>query len=193
MRSRALSTDRSSGSTIPMPARVRRQHLAAAVVLITGLAAAGAASAQGEGLVQRETEGPAALRSLTEAAIARESAAAAPLRLGDFFLFDHGRTPGESPTGLRLSSGLFGPQKPFTLFDAQVADPPSQPYLGLGYSRGNGPRSPWSLSADVGFTSPSGNNGQRLRGVLTGTQGLEDAMRDLRWSPVMAVNVRYAF
>jgi hypothetical protein len=159
-----------------------------ALMLASGLLAAGA---QADGLVQRDTEGPVALRSPTEVAIARDTVAATPLRLGDYFLFGRVGPDGAAPSGVRLSSGLFGPQRPFTLFDAQLDTPPTQPYLGLGYSRA-WLKSQLSLSADLGMTSPGGGSA-RLRGVLGGSQTLDDAMRDLRWSPVMAVNVKYAF
>jgi hypothetical protein len=150
------------------------------------------AVSQAQGLAQRETDGPNALRPPTEAAIARETAQAAPLRLGDYFLFGGPRAEGTPANGMRLSTGLFGPLHPFTLFDAPLADPAPQPYLGLGYSRA-WQRSGLSLSADVGVTSPASNGAARVRGVLGGSQNLDDAVRDLRWSPVMAVNVNYAF
>jgi hypothetical protein len=172
---------------------IRGRH---GVVLALALGASFATSvafAQAEGTAQRETEGPAALRTPTEQAIFRDSNPATPLRLGDFFLFDRGRPEGMAPSGLRLSTGLFGPSKPMTLFDSPQLDAAaSQAYLGLGYTRA-WMKSQLSLSADVGMTSPTTNTMSRLRGVMTGSQNLDDAMRDLRWSPVMAVNVNYAF
>jgi hypothetical protein len=150
-----------------------------------------AASARAEGLVQRDTEGPSALRSPTETAIARDAATPTPLRLGDYFLFGRVGPEGTSPSGLRFSSGLFGPQRPFTLFESPLDTPPAQPYLGLGYSRA-WMKSQLSVNADVGMTSPGGGS-MRLRSVMGGNQTLDEAVRDLRWSPVMAVNVKYAF
>lgn len=158
--------------------------------------ASSVAAAQGSTVTTRELDGTAVLRSPAEVAIARDLTLGAPLRLTDYYPFGHLAVPGRAPSGLRLSGGLYGPQRPFTLFESQVDASPSQAYLGLGYSRawsrstlGSG----FSINADLGVTSPSANNGARLRGLLNGSQGLDDTMRDLRWSPVMAVNVKYSF
>jgi hypothetical protein len=196
MRPRPFSSGRSSPvlslqSRQRTPARTGAWRIALAVV---GTAVATSAFAQAEGTAQLQTTGPAALRTPTEQAIVRDSSPAAPLRLGDFFLFDRNRPEGMAPSGLRFSTGLFGPQKPMTLFDSPILEAPaSQAYLGLGYTRA-WMKSQLSLSADVGMTSPATSGTMnRLRNVMTGGQNLDDAMRDLRWSPVMAVNVNYAF
>ncbi len=157
-------------------------------VLATALAAGAQAQAPSP---DRDADGPAASRSPTETAILRDAAPVAPLRLGNFYLFDRGPV-GAPPSGLRLSSGLFGPSRPVTLFESAIYAPPSQAYLGLGYSQ-QLLKSQLSLSADMGMTSPGGMSGAHVRGMFTGTQSLDDAVRELRWSPVMAVNVMYAF
>lgn len=174
------------------PSPIARVVRAAAVLACVAGGLPAVCAAQSEGLVQRPTEGPMAFRSATEAAIARDGLAVAPLRLGDIFLFSHAGADGLAPSGLRFSSGLFGPQRPFTLFESAFDPSPSQPYLGLGYSRA-WPKSQVSLEADLGLTSSSGGNGARLRNLLTGGQNVDDAFRDFRWSPVMAVAVKYAF
>lgn len=134
---------------------------------------------------------PLTLPNLTALAILRDSASPAPMRLGDVYLFSGDARPGAAPSGLRLSSGLFGPKHPFSLFDAPLDGSPSQAYLGLGYT-GTWLKSRLSLDADLGLTAP-GSGMTHWRGVIDGSQGLDQALRDLHWQPVMALDVRYAF
>ncbi len=65
------------------------------------------------------------------------------------------------------------------------------PYLGLGYS---GPiwHSGFSLTADLGVMAERVDGSGRVRGVF-GSQSLDGAVRELRFSPVLQLGVRYAF
>jgi len=164
--------------------------LAAAALLAL---AAGASQAQGSGqlLLRPAAEGPDAQRSPTELAILRAAIRPAPVRLfGDYFFFDGAATPGGG--GLRASSGLISAPRPWSLFDAQSDAPLNQPYLGLGYSK-LWLNSQLSLNADFGLASQNPGGISRMRNILSGPQTLDDTVRDLRWAPVMAVHVSYAF
>jgi hypothetical protein len=63
----------------------------------------------------------------------------------------------------------------------------SLPYIGLGYSH-LWFNSQLSLNADFGLTSPN-----HARGLFSNASGLDDVTSQLRWAPLMAVNVRYSF
>jgi hypothetical protein len=73
-----------------------------------------------------------------------------------------------------------------SLSDGQ-ADP--TPYFGLGWS-GLSARRGWGLSADLGFAArPSSAGGLRV----SGAQGLDELLRELRLTPVLHLGVSYAF
>ena len=132
-------------------------------------------------------------RPATARAILKANPLPSPLKpFGDYWLF---ATPDDGlhlpPSGLRASTGLVGAPHPFSLFDTRKDDAPL-PYLGLGYS-GLWLRSQLSLDADFGLASQSPGNVGHLRNVFNGVQTLDDVMRDLRWSPVMAVRLAWAF
>ncbi|MET0383288.1 MAG: hypothetical protein ABW032_07695, partial [Burkholderiaceae bacterium] len=71
-------------------------------------------------------------------------------------------------------------------------DAPSMPYIGLGYSH-LWVNSQLILNADFGLASQNPAGAGRVRGLFNRTQSLDDVTGDLRWAPVMAVNVRYSF
>lgn len=169
----------------------RRRGGLATVALAAALGAAIALPARAQVPDRRDVTSPLTLPNLTALAILRNGVAPAPLRLGDVYLFSGDERPGTGPSGLRLSSGLFGPKHPFSLFDAPLDGSPSQAYLGLGYT-GTWLKSRLSLDADLGLTAP-GSGMSHWRGVIDGSQGLDQALRDLHWQPVMALDVRYAF
>ena len=164
----------------------------AAVLVLAAAASAPLARAQGESTLH-ESESAAGMRTPTEAALARDASTVAPMRVSDVFLFSYpGLLGATRPAGLRVSSGLYEPLRPFSLFDMQLDSQPSQPYLGLGYTHA-WYRSGLSLDADLGMTSPSLGTVARARGLFTGSQSLDDTVRGLRLSPVMSVNVKLAF
>ncbi|MEO7339001.1 MAG: hypothetical protein ABIV63_20700, partial [Caldimonas sp.] len=64
--------------------------------------------------------------------------------------------------------------------------------FGIGYT-GLSPHGGWSFRADLGLVSLSPGGAVRLGRLVTGNQNLDDAVRDLRLSPVMQLGVSYAF
>lgn len=118
--------------------------------------------------------------------------------LGNYYLFDPTQsdlTPTLSSLvgGFRLSTGVYGLSHTTNLFDGRPGSNQNLPYIGLGYSR-LWFNSQLSLNADFGLASQ--NNGAGLwhmRGLSGGVQTLDEAAGELRWAPVMAVNVRYSF
>jgi hypothetical protein len=104
-----------------------------------------------------------------------------------------GPLPGAA-TGSAFSASrrVFG-QAPTSLpGDAAAIDTPSLPYVGVGYT-GLSPRGGWSFSADLGVFSLSPSSAVKLGRVLGGSQGLDEALRDMRWSPVLQLGVSYSF
>ena len=65
------------------------------------------------------------------------------------------------------------------------------PYLGLGYTSLS-LRSGWSFSADLGLVA-QGSGGVRLGRSHAGNQGLDDAVRDIRMTPLLQFGVSYSF
>ncbi|MEO8152189.1 MAG: hypothetical protein ABI605_03895 [Rhizobacter sp.] len=65
------------------------------------------------------------------------------------------------------------------------------PYLGVGYT-GLSSKGGWGLSADLGLMATP-RSSVRLGKVFNGTQSLDDAMRDLRFAPLLQVGVSYSF
>jgi hypothetical protein len=63
----------------------------------------------------------------------------------------------------------------------------SLPYVGLGYSH-LWFNSQLTLNADFGLTSQSHG-----RGLFSSPSSLDDVTNQVRWAPVMAVNVHYSF
>jgi hypothetical protein len=161
-------------------------------------------AAQAQGLDLRGTESPNVWRPTSAAnAFSGLSLAPAPASstslhmFNDYFFVDPARTD-LSPRmtslfgGFRASTGFTGPSQPFSLFDKAPDMGQALPYLGLGYSH------LWlnntvSLKADLGLASQNPWSASHLRGTPPPAQTLEDVTRDLRWSPVMAVNLSYSF
>ena len=79
----------------------------------------------------------------------------------------------------------------------QGADPASDsggavPYLGFGYS-GLIARSGWGISADLGLVAQNPGGSVRLGHAFNGTMPLDDALHELRLSPVLQLGVSYSF
>jgi hypothetical protein len=66
------------------------------------------------------------------------------------------------------------------------------PYLGVGYT-GLSPRGGWTVSADLGLVAQSPSNAVRLGRLFGSGQNLDDAVRDLRMTPMFQLGVSYAF
>ncbi len=66
------------------------------------------------------------------------------------------------------------------------------PYLGVGYTNLS-VRSGWSFSADLGLVAQSAGSAGRLGRSLYGSQSLDDAVREMRMTPLLQLGVSYSF
>lgn len=86
---------------------------------------------------------------------------------------------------------VFGPSPAILPGDA-ASDTATVPYLGVGYT-GLSTRGGWSFSADLGMMSLAPSGVVKLGRVFSGSQSLDDTLRDMRWSPVLQLGVSYSF
>jgi hypothetical protein len=170
--------------------RARAGHQAAALAIL----AATTLGAQAEGLVLRAYESPTTAHAGAEYALTNSHIPGSAIRLfGDYWFFDPttqanlGPTMGSIVSGFRASTGVVGLAQPLSLFDTRPDALQSVPYIGLGYSH-LWFKSQLSLNADFGLASQIHG-----RGLLANSSSLDDVTSQLRWAPVMAVNVRYSF
>jgi hypothetical protein len=115
--------------------------------------------------------------------------------LGDYYFPLASWLPLTREGGLRATSGLIttsGFRIPRDTLS--LAEPPdAQPYLGLGYTH-LALRGGWGFSADVGFVAQSPQAAVRFgRALLGNGQSLDDAVRNLRLTPLVQLGVRYTF
>jgi hypothetical protein len=73
-----------------------------------------------------------------------------------------------------------------------AADPAAVPYVGLGYT-GSWSKSGWGFSADFGLMALNHGSAVKLGRGYTGGQNLDDAVRDVRLSPLVQLGVSYSF
>jgi hypothetical protein len=171
-------------------ARLARAFLPA---LAAAILAPWAGGAQGEGLALRAQESGLGSRAGTEYALTNSRTPASSIRLfGDYYFFDPahsnmGPALGSLVGGFRASTGVLSPAQPMSLYDTRPDPLQSLPYVGLGYSHLYF-NSQLSLNADFGLASQ--NHGH---GLFNSASSLDDVTSQLRWAPVMAVNVRYSF
>jgi len=178
---------------------------AATALLVSALALLGAAHAQGldlRGSYQPNVWRPSsAANAFAGLSLARSHPNAASLHLfSDYYFYDPSAHPdgslgplvGSVIGGFRASTGVAGISSGPSLFDNQPDPAQSLPYLGIGYSH-LWLNSTLSVNADLGLASQNPWAMNHLRGQPVGTQSLDDVTRDLRWSPVMAVNLSYSF
>ena len=150
-------------------------------------------SAQAEGLTLRAQETSYGTHAVAEYALTNYHAAASSIRVfGDYYFFDPahsnmGPALGSLVGGFRASTGVVGLAQPMSLYQARPDPLQSLPYIGLGYSHLYF-NSQVSLNADFGLASQ--NHGH---GLFNSASSLDDVTNQLRWAPVMAVNVRYSF
>ena len=100
---------------------------------------------------------------------------------------------------LTASRGLLGVERQFSrslsaplAAPDNAAEPSAVPYFGVGYT-GLSARSRWSFSADLGMVARSPGQALKLGRVLTGSQGVDDLLRELRLAPLLQLGVSYSF
>jgi hypothetical protein len=170
--------------------RVCPSHRAAALAILT----AATMGVQAEGLTLRAQENPYSTRTAAEYALTNSHVPANSIRLfGDYYFFDPaqsnmGPTMSSLVGGFRASTGVVGLTQPLSLYDTRPDSLQNLPYIGLGYSH-LWFNSQLSLNADFGLASQSGHG----HGLFNNAASLDDVTSQLRWAPVMAVNVRYSF
>ena len=91
----------------------------------------------------------------------------------------------------RLGLSLLSPSAaPSSALASENADP--VPYLGFGYS-GSLWHDSISLTADLGMVSERAAAAGNVGRALFGNQGMNQALRDMRLSPVLQLGMRYTF
>lgn len=108
--------------------------------------------------------------------------------LGDFYFGPPGLQLPASMGGLRATSGLIGE----TRATAQSLKTEILPYLGLGYTSQT-IDGRWGITADFGLALENPGSASRAGRALLGNQGFEQAMREIRLSPMLQLGVSYAF
>jgi hypothetical protein len=78
------------------------------------------------------------------------------------------------------------------LADQAASEANAVPYLGVGYT-GVSVKGGWGFSADVGVMALNPSSAVKLGRVLGGGQSLDDALREMRVSPVLQLGVSYSF
>jgi hypothetical protein len=108
------------------------------------------------------------------------------------------RQPGVSLSDLawssRATTSLALPMRQTYTALAEPASPglSAMPYLGIGYSDYS-LKSGWGFWADIGLVVQSPGNALGMGRVLSGTQSVDDLMRELRLSPMLQLGVNYSF
>jgi hypothetical protein len=198
------------------------KHVSASMVLAAiALGSAGPVAAQGLTFDQNAPFGPrlqARIGLNTSAALPDGSNASwqqqAGVLLGDYYFSRARLGGGQVESGFRATSGVMLGQRSLALGTPAFAHGPglglttlrqprlampglevaaepwtAVPYVGVGWS-GASARGGWGVSADFGFAGRSyGSGGLRL----SGSQSLDDLLRELRITPVLQVGVSYAF
>ena len=167
----------------------RASHRVAAMAILALLTM----GAHAQSSVLRTEEGAYQQHTAAEYALTSNRSTNGSLRVfGDYYFFDAaqgnlGPTLGPLVGGLRASTGVVGLSQPLSLYDARPDPLQSLPYIGLGYSH-LWFNSQLSLNADFGLASQAHGHG-----LLTSPSSLDEVTNQLRWAPVMAVNVHYSF
>ena len=144
--------------------RATRPVLQAAAMATLALLTMGA---QAQGSTPRTQESSYGNHLATEYALTNFHATSNSIHLlGDYYFFDPAQGSATPLLGgLRASTGIVGLGYSHLYFNSQL-----------------------SLNADFGRASQ--NHG---RGLFNSASSLDDVTSQLRWAPVMAVNVRYSF
>ncbi len=126
--------------------------------------------------------------------------------LGDYYFFSPGfgsfRASGGLMMGLQggtpLLSANAGPRLGLSVQGsgnsaaAGADNPGTVPYLGFGFS-GGAWRNALSVTADLGLVAERPGAASGVGRALFGNQGFENALREMRVSPVLQVGLRYTF
>jgi hypothetical protein len=131
--------------------------------------------------------------------------------LGGDYYFSKDLAAGRPPSGLRASGALLIRQPGVSLSDLawqsrattslatplRLPDPANQglsamPYLGIGYSDYS-LKTGWGFWADIGLVVQSPGNSLGMSRVLSGSQSVDDLVRELRLSPMLQLGVNYSF
>lgn len=146
----------------------------------------------------RLTASGTTLAPVTLTADPARSAAASAALLSDYY-FD---TPGlRVPTltgGLRATSGLVATPRaaapgPWSA-SANDGSVDTVPYLGIGYTGLSADRA-WGITADLGLVAENPGGAGRVGRAIFGNSGQpwDGALREMRFSPLLQLGVRYAF
>jgi hypothetical protein len=133
---------------------------------------------------------------------------------GDYYFSKNLVDAAAPPSGFRASGALLIRQPGVSLSDlawssraatslalrqpyASLAEPAGQglsamPYLGVGYSDYS-LKTGWGFWADIGLVVQSPSNALGMTRVISGTQSLDDLVRELRLSPMLQLGVNYSF
>jgi hypothetical protein len=181
------------------PLRELKMKTAVHAALISGLLLGGIAQAA-DGLAVPETAWPRWQARINVQPLSAGAPEGAPRAysaalLGDYYFPLSRWLPLTPEGGLRATSGLIttsglrAPRETLSLAET----PDTQPYLGLGYTHA-ALRGGWGFSADVGVVAQSPQAAVRFgRALLGNGQSLDDAVRNLRLTPLVQLGVRYTF
>lgn len=97
-----------------------------------------------------------------------------------------------SPAGASSSEMLWRPTWGASTSAANESDGSAMPYLGMGYSAWWA-RTGVGVSADLGVAATKPGEAVRFGRVMSGSEGLDDMFRAMQLSPVLQVNLSYAF
>jgi hypothetical protein len=78
------------------------------------------------------------------------------------------------------------------LVDSSADNASAMPYLGIGYSDVS-LKTGWGFWADIGLVVQNPANALGLGRVMSGNQGVEDLIRELRMAPMVQLGVSYSF
>jgi hypothetical protein len=132
---------------------------------------------------------------------------------GDYYFSKNLVDAAAPPSGFRASGALLIRQPGVSLSDlawssrattslalplrqpyASMADSgvSAMPYLGIGYSDYS-LKTGWGFWADIGLVVQSPGNALGMTRVMSGSQSLDDLVRELRLSPMLQMGVNYSF
>lgn len=98
---------------------------------------------------------------------------------------------GRSAVSFSLDRRVFGSSSAPLAVDGSN-DTTTTPYVGIGYT-GLSARGDWSFSADMGMAAYGSGAAVKLGRSLGAGQNLDDAVREMRLTPVLQLGVSYSF